>query len=355
MIEDPIARTYQYNNSLVTVKYGNILESLAQVIVCTGNYQLLMDGGLGYALKRKAGITPLIDTQKYTPTKLGDVIVSSAGELPQKHLFHITTIGYIEGDKFAVSNEQVEEYIIRKAIRKCFALISAMNLCSIAFPLIGDGSVSLPLEEASRMMAESISANLSLTNQALNIEVYIYNMFAENYTKYLPVFESFAAFSNPLQRYHPTSTFNTDISANAVSKKSFDVFVSYSRKDSSIAEFLCQTLDSINVSYWIDRNGVFSGDNYKERIVDAILSCRIFLFISSKNSNVSKHTAREVGIAFQSDIPVLPVKIDDANYAKSIYYDLVFIDWIDMKETTEKAVEKFKTSVMMHLNESKQS
>ena len=155
------------------------------------------------------------------------------------------------------------------------------------------------------------------------------------------------------QRNHPLPALSTDMSANTGSKKSFDVFVSYSRKDSAMAEFLCQALDSINVSYWIDRNGVFSGDNYKERIVDAILSCKIFLFISSKNSNASKHTTREVGIAFQSDIPVVPVKIDDANYAKSIYYDLVFIDWIDMIETTEEAVEKFKKSIMMRLNESK--
>ncbi len=354
MMGTSVSRTYQYNNSLVTVKFGNIIESSSQVIVCTGNNQLRMDGGLGFAVKRMAGKTPLIDTQKYTPTKLGDVIVSSAGTLPQKHLFHITTIGYIEGDKYAVSNEQVEEYIIRKAIRKCFALISAMNLCSIAFPLIGDGTVALPLEEASRMMAESISANLSLTNQALNVEVYIYNMNADNYTKYLPVFESFAAFSNPLQRYHPAPAFNTDISVNTVSNKSFDVFVSYSRKDSSIAEFLCQALDSINVSYWIDRNGVFSGDNYKERIVDAILSCKIFLFISSQNSNASKHTTREVGIAFQADIPVVPVKIDDANYAKSIYYDLVFIDWIEMKGMTTESIEKFKTSIKIHLNERNQ-
>lgn len=73
---------------------------------------------------------------------------------------------------------------------------------------------------------------------------------------------------------------------------------------------------AIKVSYWIDRNGVFSGDNYKEKIVDAILSCKLFLFISSKNSNVSKHTVREVGIAFQSYIPIIPVKIDDADFAK---------------------------------------
>lgn len=157
------------------------------------------------------------------------------------------------------------------------------------------------------------------------------------------------------QRYQPTPALDTDLSASAVSKKSFDVFVSYSRKDSSIADYLCQALDSINVSYWIDRNGVYSGDNYKEKIVDAILSCKLFLFISSKNSNVSKHTVREVGIAFQSDIPIIPVKIDDADFAKSIYYDLVFIDWIDMKEITEDTIEKFKTSVMMHLNESKRT
>ena len=350
MIGDSISRTYQYNNSLVTVRFGNIIESSSQVIVCTGNHWLRMDGGLGYAIKQKAGETPLIDTQKYTPTKLGDIVVSSAGELPQKHLFHITTIGYIEGEKYAVSNEQVEEFIIKKAIRKCFALISAMNLCSIAFPLIGDGTVALPLEDASRMMAESISANLSLTNQTLNVEIYVFNKHVDNYTKYLPVFESFAAFSNPLQHHRSNHTI-TDTSSNIVSQKTFDVFISYSRKDISKAEFLCQTLDSINVSYWIDRNGVFSGDNYKEKIVDAILSCKIFLFISSQNSNASKHTAREVGIAFQSDIPVVPVKIDDAVYAKSIYYDLVFIDWIEMKEMTKESIEKFKTSIKMHLNE----
>ena len=49
-----------------------------------------------------------------------------------------------------------------------------------------------------------------------------------------------------------------------------EVFISYSRKDKDIADFVSDLLKENSIKYWIDKEGIYSSSNYKELIVDAI-------------------------------------------------------------------------------------
>ncbi len=43
---------------------------------------------------------------------------------------------------------------------------------------------------------------------------------------------------------------------------SYDVFISYSRKDKSFADQICGALEQAGISYFIDRNGILSGQDF---------------------------------------------------------------------------------------------
>ena len=109
----------------------------------------------------------------------------------------------------------------------------------------------------------------------------------------------------------------------------YDVFISYSRLDSVIADELANALKAKGVKCWIDRSGQYSGKNYKSVIVDKIRHSSIVMFISSQNSNESENVIKEISVAVELKKPIIPVKIDNTPYADSITYDLTGIDYID--------------------------
>ncbi|MDR0865420.1 MAG: toll/interleukin-1 receptor domain-containing protein [Candidatus Symbiothrix sp.] len=49
-----------------------------------------------------------------------------------------------------------------------------------------------------------------------------------------------------------------------------DVFISYSRRDTKVADEICKVLDEAGISYWIDRGGITSGEAFHAVIVQAI-------------------------------------------------------------------------------------
>ena len=112
----------------------------------------------------------------------------------------------------------------------------------------------------------------------------------------------------------------------------YDVFISYGRKDTEIVNEFVNRLESEGVKVWIDRDGIESGDAFKRVIVNAIKESALFLFFSSKYSNASPWTTKEVGIAVHYQKPIIPIRIDNALYCEDIEFDLVNLDYIDYSE-----------------------
>lgn len=93
----------------------------------------------------------------------------------------------------------------------------------------------------------------------------------------------------------------------------YDVFISYSRKDTVIADRICSAFDKAGISYFIDRQGIGGGFEFPTILAENILDSRIFLFLGSKNSYDSKFTNNEILFAFNKKPhnSLLPYLIDD--------------------------------------------
>lgn len=64
------SRQYTFNNSTLTVKFGNILDTQAEVIVSSDDCYVKMGGGVSRAILRAGGDVIIQDAQKMVPYRL---------------------------------------------------------------------------------------------------------------------------------------------------------------------------------------------------------------------------------------------------------------------------------------------
>ena len=128
----------------------------------------------------------------------------------------------------------------------------------------------------------------------------------------------------------------------------YDVFISYSRKDSEQVLSVVRELQKRGFTTWIDKDGIESGDAFKSVIVRAIKNSDIFLFFSSSSSNASPWTVKEVNTAVHLKKPIIPVRLDGADYDDSILFDLGSIDFVDLniEENREAALNKLINTLL---------
>jgi len=358
-------KEYHINNSTITIKFGNILDSQAEVIVSSDDCNITMGGGVSWAIKQQEGTNAIrIDVKKKIPADIGDVIVSTAGTLPQKNIFHIITIGYNKLSQSntpeEISKDDIHQYIIGHSIDKCFLLLHAMDMTSIAFPQIGAGVAGIPFKKVAEVMAEAIGRNLRKTNKSFNVEIYLYDRFEKMEPwDFLPMFEQFSA-QEAISRILSEQASDRLFTDDAIIQRPLDVspdlekdiFISYSRKDAEIVKAIYEWLERAGYKCWLDVDGMFSGVSYKKVIVDAIKRSKVLLFMSSENSNKSRNVVSEVSVAVEYSKKIIPVRLDMSPYSESIEYDIINHDYVvydrsRMEESNRDMLRKIVSTLEM--------
>src|SRR5262245_61948629 len=163
-------RTYRFGRSKLTLIFGDLTKAQADVLVSSDDYMLTMGGGVSAALRRAAGEALIIDAIKKVPAQRGDVVVTTAGMLPAKHIFHAITIG---DDSNALTNDEV----ILRTTRRCLALLDQLGLDSIAFPAIGAGVAGFKYGDVAIRMADVISENLKSRQRPTEVSIYLFDSY----------------------------------------------------------------------------------------------------------------------------------------------------------------------------------
>lgn len=109
----------------------------------------------------------------------------------------------------------------------------------------------------------------------------------------------------------------------------YDIFISYSRKDTEIVNAIEMELTSRGVSCFVDKSGINLGDDFAEIISKAIFECKIMLFVWSENSNQSENTANEIALAIDFGKTIIPFKIGQFQSHYKLAYRLVRFNRID--------------------------
>jgi len=168
-VKDPnlqYRRTYHFGDSLLTIEFGDITSSNADVIVSSDDCNLTMGGGVSSAIRSAGGEAIRIDAAKHLPAKLGDVVVTTAGALPARFVFHAITIGPGAG---ALSAKE----IVRPSTKRCMELLDQLGLETIAFPAIGAGFAGFYYEDVAVEMAQALEENLIPRSRPVHVTIYL--------------------------------------------------------------------------------------------------------------------------------------------------------------------------------------
>jgi hypothetical protein len=85
------------------------------------------------------------------------------------------------------------------------------------------------------------------------------------------------------------------------------IFISHSTVDRDIALDISKLLDGSSIETWFASEGVDLGSNFAEKITEALSSSDYLLLILSPSSISSPHVKREVSLAIDRNIPILPI------------------------------------------------
>jgi O-acetyl-ADP-ribose deacetylase (regulator of RNase III) len=142
-------------NGRVIVKVGDLTEEGVDAIVNAANKTLLGGGGVDGAIHAKGGPMILQECKRIRETDYpsglptGEAVITSAGNLPSKHVIH--TVGPIYGMNAGRDAELLAECYLNSLL-----LAEANSLRSIAFPSISTGAFYYPKHEAAGIVSDVI-------------------------------------------------------------------------------------------------------------------------------------------------------------------------------------------------------
>jgi alpha-tubulin suppressor-like RCC1 family protein len=108
-----------------------------------------------------------------------------------------------------------------------------------------------------------------------------------------------------------------------------DVFISYSNKDKHVADGICVNLEAAGVRCWIAPRDIGAGEDWPTAITRAITQSRIMVLVFSASSNSSDDVSRELILAANSKLVIIPFKIEDVEPEPGKRYYLARTHWLD--------------------------
>jgi regulator of protease activity HflC (stomatin/prohibitin superfamily) len=124
------------------------------------------------------------------------------------------------------------------------------------------------------------------------------------------------------------------------------VFLSHASKDKKIVETLCRALESRGVACWLASRDVNPGENFMQAIVRAIRAAKIMVLVFTSNANDSDEIKRELVLASQYKLVIIPVRVEDVLPDDSLAYQFATSQWIDLFNDWEHQVERLTLRII---------
>ena len=142
---------------VLRLEEGDITRVEADAIVNAANSGLAGGGGVDGAIHRAAGPSVMQELDgiraKTGGCSTGDAVVTKAGQLKARYIFHAVGPRYRGGAK-----GEADE--LASCYRKCLQLAAERDLKTVAFPAISTGIYGYPMGEAAEIAIREIRAFL---------------------------------------------------------------------------------------------------------------------------------------------------------------------------------------------------
>ena len=118
------------------------------------------------------------------------------------------------------------------------------------------------------------------------------------------------------------------------------IFISHSSKDQKVARTICTALENRGLTCWVYSRNIQPGQNFQEQIVRAIRAAKIMVLVFTTNANSSNEIKKELAIASQNNLVVIPVRIEDVIPNEAFAYEFATRQWIDLFDDWENSIAR---------------
>ncbi|HKO08813.1 MAG TPA: toll/interleukin-1 receptor domain-containing protein [Alphaproteobacteria bacterium] len=123
------------------------------------------------------------------------------------------------------------------------------------------------------------------------------------------------------------------------------VFISHSSQDRAVATKICDALERRGLGCWLASRDIGPGENFQEAIVKAIRSVRAMVLVFTANANNSSEIKKEMALASQNRLVVIPVRVEDVLPSDAFLYELSTRQWIDGFDDWERAIGRLADQI----------
>lgn len=151
----------------IEVEQADITKLEVDAIANAANTQLKHGGGVAGAISRAGGPVVQEESDRAAPIGLGEVVETSAGEMPSRWVIHAATME-LGGPTSAE--------IIRRATASTLAKADELGARSLALVAFGTGVGGFPLADAARIEVEEVRRHLDAGS---SLERIVFAVFGE--------------------------------------------------------------------------------------------------------------------------------------------------------------------------------
>jgi O-acetyl-ADP-ribose deacetylase (regulator of RNase III) len=173
-MSDRSSGTYHVGRSTISIIFGDLTTSDAEVLVSSDDCYLSAGGGVSQALVQKCGMPYSGELSKHgwpqvTADRLpvaGDVVVTGAGNHPARYVFHAISLA-------PQMDAPPHEVTVRRACRRVMELLPMVGCRRVAFSCIGTGHARMDPRVAGEQMAAVLVSVLLDADEAYEVELYL--------------------------------------------------------------------------------------------------------------------------------------------------------------------------------------
>jgi O-acetyl-ADP-ribose deacetylase len=159
-----MAYEWKAGNARVELVEGDITRIRVDAMVNAANSALVGGGGVDGAIHRAGGPEIMRELDEIRgrigSCATGDAVVTGAGKLPAKYVFH--TVGPIYRD-----GKHDEARLLRNCYEACLRLAEEQGVRVISFPSISTGVYGYPLQGAAEIALRAVAGHLMTRESAI--------------------------------------------------------------------------------------------------------------------------------------------------------------------------------------------
>ncbi len=133
---------------------GDITKIRVDAIVNAANSGLRGGGGVDGAIHRAGGPAIMRELAEMKGCPTGSAVVTTAGALPAKYVFHAVGPIYRDG-------QHGEPALLASCYRTCLELAEERDVQTISFPAISTGVYGYPVEDAAGIAFDIVASHLN--------------------------------------------------------------------------------------------------------------------------------------------------------------------------------------------------